>query len=84
MDLSDYWCTSIDLELYTDASGVLGYGVVFGKHWCYGEWPDSWRRRNITLLEFYPIVLSPYLWGNHMPNQRILFFTDNDALALCY
>lgn len=24
------------LKLYTDASGVLGYGAVFGRHWCYG------------------------------------------------
>ena len=79
--LNDYWCTSTHLELYTDASGALGYGAVFGQHWCYGEWPDSWRHRNITLLEFYPIVLSLHLWGNQMRNQRILFFTDNEALV---
>ena len=24
------------LKLYTDASGALGYGAVFGRHWCYG------------------------------------------------
>ena len=39
--LNDYWCTSTYLELCTDTSGALGYGAVFGKHWCYGEWPDS-------------------------------------------
>ena len=55
--------------------------IDFGQHWCYGEWPDNWRHRNITLLEFYPIVLSLHLWGNQMRNQRILFFTDNEALV---
>ena len=47
----------------------------------YGQWPDSWRRRNIAFLELYPIVLSLHLWGDNMKNQRILFFTDNEALV---
>ena len=46
-----------------------------------GEWPDSWRHRNIAILEFYPIVLSMYLWGSEMSNRQILFFTDNEALV---
>ena len=79
--LSDAWCTSTQLELYTDASGSLGFGAIFGSKWCYGKWPSSWRHRNIALLEFYPIVLSLYLWGKDMTNQRILFFTDDEALV---
>lgn len=79
--LTDFWTNSNQLELYTDASGALGYGAIFGKQWCYGEWPDSWRHRNIAFLEFYPIVLSLHLWGNEMRNCRILFFTDNEALV---
>ena len=79
--LSDQWSNSHQLNLYTDASGALGFGSVFGKHWCYGQWPDSWRHRNIAFLELYPIVLSLHLWGDNMKNQRILFFTDNEALV---
>ena len=71
--LSDQWCNSHQLKLYTDASGALGFGAILGKHWCYGEWPDSWRHRNIAILEFYPIVLSLHLWGHEMRNRRILF-----------
>ena len=62
--LSDDWYDSRQLQLYTDASGSLGFGAIFGRHWCYGEWPDSWRHRNIAHLEFYPIVLSLHLWGD--------------------
>ena len=79
--LPDYWGNSHQLKLYTDASGALGFGAIFGKFWCYGEWPDSWRHRNIAFLEFYPIVLSLHLWGHKMQNSRILFFTDNEALV---
>ena len=60
--LSEDWHDSHQLQLYTDASGTLGFGAVVGRNWCYGEWPDSWRHRNIAYLEFYPIVLSLHLW----------------------
>ena len=56
--LSDAWCTSTQLELYTDAYGSLGFGAIFSLQWCYGKWPASWQHRNIVFLEFYPIVLS--------------------------
>ena len=79
--LEDGWFSSNALKLYTDASGALGFGAVFGQHWCYGEWPEGWAHRNIAILEFYPIVLSLYLWGQHMCNRNILFFTDNEALV---
>ena len=79
--LSDDWANSHNLKFYTDASGVIGYGAVFGSHWCYGEWPVSWRHRNIAFLEFYPIVLSLHLWGHMIRDQRVSFFTDNEALV---
>ena len=79
--LSDDWYDSHQLWLYTDASGTLGFGASFGRHWCYGEWPDSWRHRDIAYLEFYPVVLSLHLWGHEMQNRRVLFFTDNEALV---
>ena len=79
--LSDNWASSNTLQLYTDASGALGFGAIFGRHWCYGKWPLSWVHLNIAILEFYPIVLSLYLWGSEMRNSSILFFTDNEALV---
>ena len=75
------WANSHHLKLYTDATGAIGFGAVFGRHWCYGEWPMSWRHRNIAFLEFYPIVLSLHLWGHTIKNQRVLFFTDNEAMV---
>ena len=79
--LDDHWTNSDKLQLYTDSAGSLGFGAVLGSQWCYGRWPDNWRGRNIAFLEFYPIVLSLYLWGALMKNRCILFFTDNEALV---
>lgn len=71
--LEDTWLSSSKLNLFTDASGALGFGALFGSHWCYGKWPSSWQYQNIAILEFYRIVLSLYLWGAAMSNQCILF-----------
>ena len=79
--LDDLWVNSSKLNLFTDASGAHGFGAIFGSHWCYGKWPSNWEYQNIAILEFYPIVLSLYLWGEAMSNQCILFFTDNESLV---
>ena len=79
--LEDTWYSSDKLQLYTDAAGALGFGAVFLSRWCYGKLPDNWLYKNIAILEFYPVVLSLYLWGHEMRNRCILFFTDNEALV---
>ena len=79
--LNQNWITNPSLQLYTDASGSFGYGAVFRDQWFYGPWPDSWKSFDIAALEFYPIVLSVIIWGPLMRNQRITFFTDNEALV---
>ena len=79
--LPDVWNNSDKLSLYTDASGAIGFGAIFGNNWCYGSWQDNWIGKNIAILEFYPIVLSLILWGDQLCNQCVLFFTDNEALV---
>lgn len=69
--LEDTWLNSPKLGLFTDASGALGFG----------NWSSNWQYQNIAILEFYPIVLSLYLWGAALSNQCILFFTDRESLV---
>ena len=74
--LADQWKNSNQLELYTDASGALGFGAVFGRHCCYGQWPHSWCYLNIAFLELYPTIdveFNPKSRLNTFP--FILFFT---------
>ena len=79
--LDDTWSKNHKLNLYTDASGAIGFGALFGREWCYGKWPENWLKYSIAMLEFYPIVLSLCLWGHRMRNQCVLFFTDNESLV---
>lgn len=79
--LGSRWATSKTLNLFTDAAGSLGYAAIFGKHWCFGEWPAAWKQFNITILELFPIVLAIEIWGPLMRNRCIVFFSDNQAVV---
>ena len=69
------------LNLYSDASGSLGFAAIFGAKWLQGHWHDSLRDENITTKELFPIVLVMEVWGHELSNKRVLFHTDNEAVA---
>lgn len=75
------WTSSGVLSFYTDAAQSCGFGVIFGKHWAYGKWSDTWKQRDISVLEFYPIVLGVHLWSPQLKNRRILFYSDNESVV---
>ena len=79
--LDEKWLSCAPLKLYTDAAGSKGYSAIFEGHWLYGEWPESWKSFNIAFLELFPIALSLHVWGGHMSNRCVSFFTDNAALV---
>ena len=79
--LPQYWLQSPSIDLYTDASGTLGYGAVLGPQRLFGRWDDGWRGQSITLLEFYPIVLAVSVWSYSLSNKCISFHSDNRALV---
>ena len=54
--LNDRFHTDGCLDLYTDASGCVGYWEVYGKEWFWGKWPSAWLTRNIAVLELFPIM----------------------------
>ena len=78
---NEEWCSSTTLNLYTDASGSIGFGAVFCSSWCYGCWPPSWLYHNFAILEFCPIILSLYLWVIKSAITQFCFFTDNEVLV---
>lgn len=47
--IDETWVYSDKFLLFTDASGVHGYGVVFEKSWFYGSWNKEWLSYNITV-----------------------------------
>ena len=79
--LDDVWETSHTLQLYTDSSGSMGFGAVFGNHWFSGTWPYSWHSFNIAVLELFPIVVAVHVWGSCMADKCVIFFSDNAAVV---
>ena len=79
--LPQYWLQSPNIDLYTDASGTLGYGAVLGPQWLFQHWDDEWRGQFITLLEFYPTVLAVSVWADSLSNKCISFHSDNRAVV---
>jgi len=80
--LEEAWATSCQLRFYTDAAKSQGYGIVFGRHCAYGEWPNDWKiNHNISFLEFFPIVVGLSMWCHTLRNKRVLFMTDNKSVV---
>ena len=49
------------------------------------QWPHNWVDlgilKDITFLEFVPIVLSMAIWGSRLQNKKVKFYIDNRALV---
>ena len=75
--------TSADMELYTDASGSIGYGGYFQGKWFACRWPQqlqiSDKDMSIAFMELVPIVTCAVIWGSQWCLKRILFHCDNMA-----
>jgi hypothetical protein len=75
--------TNLDLELFTDASGI-GFGGYYQQQWFQARWTRDLRLENDPLLsiafqELYPIIVAAILWGKHWLRKRVLFHCDNMA-----
>lgn len=75
-----------DVELFTDASGTIGFGGYFSGRWFQGRWPNCMRvnvtsANSMARLELFPIVVASLLWGHLWRGKRIMFFCDNKAVV---
>lgn len=74
-----------ELQVHSDAAGGLGFGVYFRGRWCASAWPDRWVElgltRDITFLEFFPVVVALFLWGSELANSTVRFWCDNMAVV---
>ena len=74
------WQSTESLCLYSDSASTIGFGAVFQNQWLFGLWHESCLRRNIALLELYPIVLAFHIWGKQFANRCLIIRTDNQAV----
>lgn len=83
--LSSSWVFSDALEMFTDASGSLGYGGIFCTHWFQGHWEPNQMLGNagvsIAWQELFAIVVACQIWHKDLSNKRIIFNCDNEAVV---
>ena len=79
--LFNVWLDTESLNLFTDASGAIGFGAMLGSKWIAGLWPESWSDVSIAAKELFPIMLSVEIWGNLLANHKLIIQTDNSAVV---
>ena len=83
--LQDQW--SPELEVFTDASGEVGCGALWGTQWLQLKWANTvtWKDTPITQKEVLPVVLACAVWGHQWRSKRVLLHCDNEAaVAVLY
>ena len=83
--LNHFWKSSSQLKLFTDASGRLGFGGIFGTSWFQGSWSPSQSLGpngvSIAWQVLYAIVVACSVWGHLWSRKCITFFCDNEAVV---
>ena len=77
---------SPDMELYTDASGSVGFGGYFNGKWFQGKWLPHMqlnKERGISIewQELFPIVVACAIWYPYFSGKRIQFWCDNESVV---
>ena len=69
------------MQLFTDASGTIGWGAYWSGKWLQGRWSAAQLNMDITLKELYAIVMAVHTWGSLWQRKKILFHCDNFAVV---
>lgn len=69
------------IELFTDASSLIGFGIFFRQAWVSEGWPRQFEKFSIQWKELFPIYVACVLWGSDFKGKRILFHCDNQAVV---
>ncbi|KAM4691121.1 LOW QUALITY PROTEIN: uncharacterized protein WCC33_015972 [Rhinophrynus dorsalis] len=79
---------NIEIQLFTDAAGAVGFGAYLAGKWCADIWPPAWQAqgltRNLAFLELFPIVVALELWNDDLANRSVVFWTDNMSVVYAF
>ena len=56
------WQTTADLNLFTNASGTLGFRAYFKGAWTMGTWSKEQLSRSIQWKELFAIITAAATW----------------------
>ena len=80
--LNTRWVPSPALHLYTDESGLHGWGAFWDGRWLQSRWSPLQSKMDITWKELFAIVLAVHTWGSIWSRLKIVFHCDNQKLLL--
>lgn len=81
------WRDSDSMKLFTDSAGGahLGCAAILQNQWVFLQWPETWKNKKIlkdvTFLELVPIVLAFFVWKEFLSREKVILYTDNQALV---
>ena len=75
------WTKSPEFQLFTDASGLLGFGIYYQGHWLNGRWTSEQSAMSLTWKELFPIALACRVWGNEWTRRKLLVHCDNASVV---
>ena len=77
---------STPLNLFTDASGTLGFRAYFNGSWFRCSWLSHQRLdvRSIQWQELFAIVTAAKVWGPQLAKLRVRFNYDNQAIVYAW
>ena len=73
--------TSKDIDMYSDASGAIGFSAYCGSSWTYGFWDEKFlkdKKPGIEFLELYRLTVGILLWIKRFKNKSVCLFCDNE------
>ena len=73
-----------EIDMYSDASGKLGFGAICGSDWMYNMWDSKFiakYRPSIEYLELFGVVAGVLTWIHRFKNRRIILFCDNKSVV---
>lgn len=71
------------VEIWSNASGSLGYGAIWDTHWCqvgWSQWPD-FAGASMAAKKLLPIVVAVVIWGSQWRGATVLCHCDNEAVV---
>ena len=77
--------SSSRLDKYSDTSQAenLGFAVVFGEEYVYGQWEKGYIKRyqpSIVYCELYALCVGIFTWSHKLKNVRISIYCDNTSV----
>ena len=74
--------SSEDIDMYSDASGTIGFGAYCGTEWTFGAWDKSFlaeQNPSIEFLELFALTVGVLNWIWLFKNKKVALFCDNEA-----